>query len=197
MRIAIALAVLAGLSASARADEAGDLKACKAGKVTKCEELAEKYLTGDGVDKNEAKHLELLTKACDLKSSRACNNVGTSWSDGKNGATDKDHVKARKFYDKACSMKNGLGCFNLGNVFRLGEGVPVDVKAAAGHFKKSCDLAEAKGCTELGIMYYEGKGVPRDPDKALELLKKACDLKSEAACKNVTILENANKKKAP
>lgn len=189
-RIAL-LTTLLALSSPAHADEVADLtKACRAGKASKCEDLADRYLAGDGVDKNEAKHLELLTKACDLKSSRACNNVGTSWSDGKNGATDKDHAKARKFYDKACAMKNGLGCFNLGNVYRLAEGVPEDLKLALANFKKSCDLDEAKGCTEQGIMYFEGKAVPKNVKKAVELLEKACRLKSEAACKNVEILKN-------
>lgn len=195
-RIALAsvLALVSSMSI-ALADEAADVKACNSGKAAKCEELADKYLEGTGgVAKDPARHLSFLTKACDLKISRACNNVGTAWSDGKNGATDVDHGKARKYYDKACAMKNGLGCFNLGNVYRLGEGVAVDLKNALAQFKKSCDLDEAKGCTEQGIMYYEGKVVPKDVKKATELLEKACALKSEAACKNVEILKNAAKK---
>jgi TPR repeat protein len=168
MRIAMTIvisATLLGLATTAHADEAADIKACNAGKAVKCEELADKYVEA----KDEAKSLTFLDKACTAKSSRACNNVGTAWSDGKNGATSIDHAKAKKYYEKACGMKNGLGCFNLGNIYRLGEGVAVDAKAAFANFKKSCDYDEAKGCTELGILYYEGKGVCKN----VEILKKA------------------------
>lgn len=192
-RIAIASLFLFA-SGTALADEAADVKACNAGKAGKCEELSEKYLTGKGAPQDEKKSLLFLEKACDLKSSRACNNVGTAWSEGNNGAGDKDHAKARKYYEKSCGLKNGLGCFNLGNVFRLGEGIAVDLKLAFANFKKSCDFDEAKGCTEQGIMYYEGKAVPKDVKKATELLERACTLGSQAACKNVEILKEAAKK---
>ncbi len=190
-RIAIVVTVL-GLASTARADSAADIKACNAGKAVKCEEVSEKYLEGTGgLAKDPAKSLTFLEKACDAKSSRACNNCGTAWSDGKNGASAVDHGKARKFYERACGMKNGLGCFNLGNIFRLGEGVDVDAKAAFSSFKKSCDFDEPKGCTELGILYYEGKVVKKDVKLATELLEKACKLGSEPACKNVEILKKA------
>lgn len=192
MRISLAASLVLALTATARADQAADLKACNGGKAARCEVAAERLLNGtDGVEKDPAKALGLLDKACTLKSSRACNNAGTAWSDGKEGAPSVDHAKARKYYEKACALKNGLGCFNLGNVHRLGEDVPVDLKLAFANFKKSCELDEAKGCTELGIMYYEGKAVPKDVKKATETLEKACNLKSETACKNVEILKKA------
>src|SRR5438552_13546432 len=100
--------------------------------------------------------MTFLEKACELKSSRACNNLGTNWSDGKDGAPTVDHAKAAALYKKACSLQNGLGCFNYGNVFRLGEGVEIDLLSAYLNFKKGCDLGEARGCTEEAIMYYEG-----------------------------------------
>jgi TPR repeat protein len=183
--------VLIALTTTARADEAADLRACKAGKAVKCEELSERYLKGEGAAKNPVKSLAFLEKACGLKASRACNNVGTAYAGGKNGAAAVDHAKARTFYEKACGMKNGLGCFNLGNVFRIGEGTDVDLEAAFASFKKSCELDEARGCTEQGIMYYKGTAVEKDAKMALTLLEKACKLGSEIACKNVEILKKA------
>jgi TPR repeat protein len=126
-----------------------------------------------------------------LNESRSCNNLGTAWSEGKHGAASVDHGKARAFYDRACKLDNGLGCFNLGNVYRLGEGVKVDLKLAFDSFKKSCDLDQAKGCTELAILYYEGKAVKKDVKKTVSLLEKGCRLGSQPACKNLDILNSA------
>jgi TPR repeat protein len=141
------------------------------------------------VDKKKA--FEFLTKACDLKAARACNNLGTAWSEGKDGATKVDHAKAGALYKKACELKHGLGCFNLGNVYRLGEGVKIDLKVALENFHTSCEMSEAKGCTEEAIMYYEGKATKKDVPKAKELLDKACKLGSQTACKNAELLKNA------
>jgi len=135
--------------------------------------------------KNEKKGRLLREKACDLKDGKSCNDLGTAWSEGKNGAPKPDFVKAKGFYEKACKLADGLGCFNLGNVYRVGEGVKKDVRLAFANFQKSCELDEAKGCTELGIMHYEGTGTPQDADKAIALLEKACKLGSQPACKNV------------
>jgi TPR repeat protein len=178
-------------STVASADEAGDIKACDGGKVGKCEELALRYTDGtDSSPKDPAKAMTFLEKACTLKSGRACNNIGVTWSEGKDGATDVDHIKARAYYEKACGLKHGLGCFNFANIYRLGEGVAIDPKLAFDNFKKSCDFSEAKGCTELAIMYYEGKVAKKDVGMAKQLLDKACKLGSEAACKNVELLKN-------
>jgi hypothetical protein len=187
----IAIALLA-MTATARADEAADVKACNAGKAKVCLELAERYREGtDGTAQDPAKAIRFHEKACKLNESRACNNLGTAWSEGKHGAPKVNHAKARPFYEKACKLKNGLGCFNLGNVHRLGEGVKIDLKLALASFKKSCDLDEAKGCTELAILYYEGKAAPKNVKLTVALLEKGCKLGSQLACKNLELLKDA------
>ena len=174
------------------ADESPDVKACNGGDANMCEELSERYYgnSDDGkktpVDPKKA--MTFLEKACNLSSSRACNNLGTNWSDGKDGAPNVDHAKAASLYKKACNLGNGLGCFNYGNVFRLGEGVEVDKFAALTNFKKACELGEAKGCTEEAIMYYEGDPVRKDIDKAKRLFERSCELGSKVGCKNLQLL---------
>ena len=171
------------------ADEAADIKACDAGNMAKCEELVVRY--GEGATKNPVKWIAYAEKACNLNSGRACNNLGVAWSKAENGASRVDHAKALTYYKKACDLAHGLGCFNFANIYRLGEGVALDLKLAFENFKKSCDLVEAKGCTELAIMHYEGKAVPKNVPVAKTLLEKACKLGSAAACKNVELLKDA------
>lgn len=160
------------------------LKACtlKVGKG--CGYAGTMTVLGQGTSADAKAGRTLREKACGLDDGSSCNDLGVSWSEGKDGADGIDYVKAKGFYDKACKLKDGLGCFNLGNVFRVGEGVKIDLKVAFDNFKKSCDLDTAKGCTELAIMYYEGKNVAKDKSKALELLDKACKLGSDVACQN-------------
>src|SRR3954465_596468 len=92
-------------AAPAYADEASDTKACNAGEVAKCEELALRFTDGtEGSPKDGAKAMTFLEKACTLKSGRACNNIGVAFSEGKDGAQAVDHVKARNYYEKACTL---------------------------------------------------------------------------------------------
>ncbi len=164
-------------------------KGCDGKVAAACGFASSLLLNGDGITRDEKASFALGEKGCKLGDSRACNNLGTAWSEGKDGAADVDHAKAKQLYEKACKLKNGLGCFNLGNIYRIGEGVTPDLKVASKHFQKSCDLNEAKGCTELAIIYYEGKALKKDQPKAIKLLQKACKLGSEPACKNLDLLK--------
>jgi TPR repeat protein len=166
-------------------------KACTLKVGEGCGFAATMQVTGDGIEKDVAKGHALRGKACELGHAPSCNDLGASWSEGKDGADKVDFAKAKTFYDKACKLDDGLGCFNYGNVFREGEGEKVDLKKAFASFDKSCKLNAAKGCTELGIMYYEGKTVAKNKDKAVEALTKACKLGSDVACKNVELIKTA------
>ena len=164
------------------------VKACKANVALGCGYAGTMTLLGQGTTADVPKGRALREKACTLNDGGSCNDLGTSWSEGKEGAPSVDHNKARGYYEKACKLGDGLGCFNLGNIFREGEGTKPDLKKAFDFFKKSCDLSQARGCTELGIMYFEGKAITKDKEKSIEMLEKACKLGSQVACKNVEII---------
>jgi len=137
---------------------------------------------------NAKKSRRLREKACTLSHAASCNDLGSAWAEGKNGAEKVDQGKARSYYERACKLKDGLGCFNLGNAHRLGEGVARDPKRALELFQTSCDLRTAKGCTELAILHFEGKVTPKNVALAISLFEKACKLGSPVACKNLEIL---------
>src|SRR5260221_13098567 len=164
-------------------------KACTLKVADGCGFAATMQVIGDGIEKDVAKGHALRGKACELGHGPSCNDLGSAWSEGKDGADKVDFAKAKGFYDKAGKLDDGLGCFNYGNVYREGEGEKVDLKKAFASFDKSCKLGAAKGCTELGVMYYEGKAVTKNKDKAVEALTKACKLGSDVACKNVELLK--------
>lgn len=164
------------------------IKACKANVAAGCGYAGTMAYLGQGMKPDPAKGREWREKACKLKDGGSCNDLGTSYAEGKDGMA-KDFTKSTNYYDQACKAGDGLGCFNYGNAQREGEGVPKNPKKAFESYDKSCKLDQAKGCTELGIAYYEGAGVTKDKAKAIETLEKACKLGSPVACKNADLLK--------
>ncbi len=67
---------------------------------------------------------------------------------------------------KSAEQGNALAQFNLGQVYRKGDGIPVDMAAAASWFQKGADQNEPNSQFNLAIMYANGDGVPRDFVKA-------------------------------
>ncbi len=163
-------------------------KGCKFKSWAACGRAGAMLSRGAGVPVNLEKGRGLMQKACDHGDGPACNDLGTDASEGKNGAK-KDFEAAKAFYDKGCAGGSGTACFNLGNVFRIGEGVPVDLKKALEWFNRSCEMGTSMGCTEAAIIHYEGSVGPKDPAKALELFDKACKLGSQVSCKNLELLK--------
>jgi TPR repeat protein len=172
------------------------VKACNLNSGAGCGYAGTLQTIGKGTQKNPTKGRALREKACNtLKYASSCNDLGTAWAEGTDGATGKDVVKARNYYNDACKLGDGLGCFNLGNAHRLGEGGKIDDALAFQSYTKSCNANEAKGCSELAIAHYEGKGTPKDANKAVTFLEKACNMGSKVACKNLELVRPPPKEK--
>ena len=63
--------------------------------------------------------------------------------------------------------------FNLGQMYRKGEGVPMDAAKAVEWFQKAAEQGNADAQSNLGSMYDEGEGVSKDAAKAVEWWQKA------------------------
>jgi TPR repeat protein len=133
-------------------------KACTLKVAEGCGFAATMQVIGDGIEKDVAKGHAMRGKACELGHGPSCNDLGASWSEGKDGADKVDFAKAKTFYDKACKLDDGLGCFNYGNVYREGEGERVDLKKAFASFEKACKLDDGEGCTENRHHVLRGQG---------------------------------------
>jgi uncharacterized protein len=73
------------------------LLACQHDVASACAAAGHLSLGGDGVPIDEVKSKAFLEKACMLNEPIACNNLGTAYSEGKNGVGKVDHAKARMF----------------------------------------------------------------------------------------------------
>lgn len=159
-------------------------KACDANNAVGCGYAAELIFNDEGNVGDVAEGYRLRVKACRGLHSLSCNNLGSAWANGSQGASKVDFVKAKTYYQMACHLKNPVGCFNIGNAYRLGEGVDADIQMAMTNFDLSCDLGGPQGCTELAILYYEGTDTPQDTAKAAALFDKGCKLGSDVSCQN-------------
>ena len=72
---------------------------------------------------------------------------------------------------------NGLAeaQFELGRLYVLGEGVPLDLAAAATWFRLAADQGMAEAQFELGRLYALGEGVPPDINEAAAWFRLAAD----------------------
>jgi hypothetical protein len=124
--------------------------------------LALMYKTGQGVEQNTAKALELFKKGCADKDPIACTNL----------AAMEKAAAAAVVVVPAVTPTPPPVLFNLNDVKSLQL------------YTKSCDKGIPRACSSLARMYELGIGTTADKAKAKELYKKACDLKLPIACKN-------------
>lgn len=123
------------------------MSACNRGEARSCNNLADRYRTGNGVAMDLALAAVLFRKACDGGNAAGCANLGMMHYEG-NGVA-QDDGRAAALSRKACDLGSGWGCNNLGESYQRGRGVAADPKRAATLFRRACDLGVSKGCYNL------------------------------------------------
>jgi uncharacterized protein len=163
-----------GKSMDQQADDAE--KKCSSGDAESCALIGGAYLTGKGgKTKDEAKGVELLTKACDKKSPMGCEFLGRAYEEGR--GVPPDHDKGMALFKQACDLGGGGGCRAFALSFKS------DDPARIPYLQKACDKDDKLGCMGLGAAYLHGnQGIGKDQPKAKQYLQKACDLGATSAC---------------
>jgi len=112
------------------------LKNCEEGKSYYCEEMAEQYRDGDGVEKDYAKAIIFYKKASNLNDSSATYKLGLLYKEGE--VISRDFSISTRYYQKACIQGSSTGCVQLGSNYFEGKGIEKDVDKAEGIFFKYC-----------------------------------------------------------
>ena len=115
------------------------------------------YLTGHGVQQDDAAAALWFRKAAEQGYALAQTNLGVLYRDGRGVA--EDATEAVMWFRKAADQGDAVSEFQLGNQYAFGKGVPQDYSEAMIWFRKAADR---KATLFLGIMYAEGRGVPQD-----------------------------------
>ena len=95
------------------------------------------------------------------------------FSDGTLAYEWGDYERAYNEWLPLARAGNAAAQRNIGHLYRLGLGVPKDLKVATNWYRLAADQGLSRAQANLGVMYLRGEGVARDPAKAADWFKKA------------------------
>ena len=97
------------------------------------------------------------------------------FADGTLAYQEGDYERAYNEWLPLARAGNAAAQRNIGQLYRLGLGVPKDLKVAANWYRLAADQGLSRAQANLGVMYLRGEGVVRDPAKGAEWFSKAAD----------------------
>jgi len=165
---------------------AWNLKGCALGFADSCTEAGNSMLFSDLVARNEAEGVVLITRACELKETFACNALASFFEDGSFGVA-KNAAKALSLRVKACEAGGAEACLAMGLMYDKGQGAEVNKPRAHALYEKACAAGSGEACLYVSIDKRTGEGTPIDLPGALAPLEKACNLKVAPACHDLSI----------
>jgi TPR repeat protein len=146
-------------------------KSANQGDPDACYELAQMYLQGKGLAKNEVLGVEWLRKAHDygpaslLMSDLYTMGIGVP----------QDQSEALRWLRLSAGQGYTEAQFKLGERYRIGQGVNQDYTEAVNWYSKAAEARTRQGSWQaanaLGRMYETGDGVTQDLNKATEFFK--------------------------
>ncbi|MCQ2191262.1 MAG: sel1 repeat family protein [Paludibacteraceae bacterium] len=126
-------------------------KATKACNVDGHINVAICYIRGVGVEKDECKGLQMLSKIAKVGNARAQRNLGVCYNYGY--GVVKDESKAVEWYEKSAEQGNADAQRALGNCYYNGSGVVKDESKAVEWYEKSAEQGNADAQYNL-VNYY-------------------------------------------
>ena len=118
------------------------------------------YLTGQGVQQDDAAAVLWFRKAAEQGYVSAQSNLGVLYRDGR--GVPQNYAEAVTWLRKAADQGDAIAQYLLGLQFATGSGVSQDYAEAIKWFQKAAEQGHAVAKLHLGAMYAEGRGVPQD-----------------------------------
>lgn len=153
--------------------------------------LGIKYYNGEGVSQDYAKAFSYFSKAADMGSAAAQNNLGWMYYEGKH--FEQDYHKAYDYFKMAADRGNIYAVGNLGMMYYYGQYVQKDPQKAFDLLKKASESDDPPGdaMRVLSACYRYGVGTTIDNEKAEYWLKKSAEYGDNQA---KMVLENRNER---
>ncbi len=134
------------------------------GQVNAKLEMAVRYATGNGVEKDEQKALT-IAKEMSPHNAQATYLVGASYATGM--GVQKDDAEAMRWFERAARKSNANAQDALGMMYSGGRGgEPPNWDKAVPWFAKAAAQKQPEAMFMLGLAYQKGRGIKRDPEKA-------------------------------
>jgi TPR repeat protein len=162
---------------------------CSSGDAQSCLDLGNKYSTGNGIAKDEARGAQFYQQACDAGNAVACEALELDYIAGTGVPKDiarasqlaeKHHQLENQDKERRCNSGDLKSCVDLGYDLYY-----TDAVRAAQLFQQACAGGNAAGCKMSGVMYADGKGVAKDAVRAAQLFLQACDGGDAQGCGNL------------
>jgi TPR repeat protein len=166
-------------------------KACSAGNVGGCYELAIVHRDGEGTPVDMPKYFELLETACAGDEPRACYNLGkeelTDDEDGIAPASEEQLARGMAFYERACDLGFAQACTNFALHAGSSDAARQDPEALIARFDRACTLGDGSACFALSALFDRHEATPLrdDPVRANEALQRGCNLLDRKSCSNL------------
>lgn len=117
-------------------------------------QLGECYLTGKGVEKNEAEAFKLFYAAADKGDAHAMYQLGICYLDGKGVAMNSN--EAIKLFHTAADKDDTKALCKLAGCYLYGKGVKQDTKEALSLYKSAIEKGDTEAMVQLGKYYKRG-----------------------------------------
>lgn len=134
-------------------------------------DLANRYLSGNGVTKSQKQAIPWLKKAANGGIAPAQYNLGLLYEVGS--GVKKSPATALSWYRKAADKGHARAQHNLGTLYAQGKGTAKSYKDAAYWFKKGSENGLADSLYSLGLMHEHGLGLPKNAKIATAYYNKA------------------------
>lgn len=154
---------------------------CDSNHAPSCNLMAQAFVWGYGLEKNQEKGFELYQKSCNLKDATGCFSVGYSyfWGIG----VSKSIENAIAFYKTACHLGDGEACYNL--AFNGNDKIN-KIEYSKENFQlfgRACEFEFTEACNIIGLFYQFGESdLDKNPQTALSYFETGCKLNDPKSC---------------
>ncbi len=145
---------------------------CLSGGANACGQLADKYRSGTGVDRDVARAVELYKKACRGDDRGACFTMAGLHRRGE--SVPQNVPLAVEMYGQLCKSGEVISCYTLAGMYKKGTEITQDYKKAAEYYELACPGPYLPACYELGRLYETGLGVQQSARLAADYYTKSC-----------------------
>jgi TPR repeat protein/AcrR family transcriptional regulator len=118
-----------------------------------------KYLSGDGIQKDEREAATWIARAAEAGDPTAQSWLGTLYQHGR--GVSADPAVAFSWFEKAAQQGNRRAMHNLAIAYAQGSGVALNYFEAARWFARAADLGYTDSAFNLAVLYERGDGVPQ------------------------------------
>jgi len=136
--------------------------------------LAFMHQKEQGCQKDDAKSLELYTKASEAKQPYALFNLGILYANGLGGVTH-DQFKAHELYMEAAIREVPPAMYEVALMLERGLGCAQNFSEAAFWYEEGAKRGHLESFNNLGALYKEGHGVPKDDARTFICFSRAAE----------------------